>query len=177
MDNQRRLYVSDNEKQEIRRYQMEGDMTHGDLVAGGNGKGSGLNQFNCPIFIFVDQQYSIYVSDHFNHRVMKWNQGATEGIVIAGGLGKGEALTQLSHPEGLFVDNSGTLYVAESRNHRVTRWLQGTTQGFVIIGKNAQLNWPIGLSFDRQGNIYVGESSLKGPHRVQRFSIQGKIPL
>ncbi|CAF3405565.1 unnamed protein product [Rotaria socialis] len=172
MDNQRCLYVSDNEKQEVRRYRMEGDMRNGDLVAGGHGKGSGLSQLNAPLFIFVDQQHAVYVSDHLNHRVMKWNKNATAGIVAAGGQGKGVALTQLSHPEGLFVDEFSTLYVAESRNHRVTRWPQGAIQGTAIIGVDTPINWPVGLSFDRQGNIYVSDSGQNGPHRIQRFSIQ-----
>ncbi|CAF4254242.1 unnamed protein product, partial [Rotaria sordida] len=42
MDDQRYLYISDYEKHEVRRYQI-GDK-NGTLVAGGNGKGAGLNQ-------------------------------------------------------------------------------------------------------------------------------------
>ena len=33
------------------------------VVAGGNGKGNHLNQLNCPTYIFVDQNHSVYVSD------------------------------------------------------------------------------------------------------------------
>ncbi|CAF1516813.1 unnamed protein product, partial [Rotaria sordida] len=102
MDDQRYLYISDTNKHEVRRYQI-GD-NNGTLVAGGNGEGAGLNQFNEPRYIFVDQQQNVYVSDRDNHRVMKWNKGAKEGIVIAGGQGEGNALTQLSYPQGLFVD-------------------------------------------------------------------------
>ncbi|CAF5065886.1 unnamed protein product, partial [Rotaria sp. Silwood1] len=82
MDDQRYLYVSDNEKHEVRRYQI-GDK-NGIIVAGGNGEGAGLNQLNWPTYIFVDQQQTVYVSDNKNHRVMKWNKGAKEGIVVAG---------------------------------------------------------------------------------------------
>ncbi|CAF5053752.1 unnamed protein product, partial [Rotaria sp. Silwood1] len=120
---------------------MEGNITKGELIVGGNGRGSSLNQFNGPLFISADEQYTVYVSDHFNHRAMKWNRDATTGIVIIRSQGKGEALTQLSHPEGLYVDSSGTLYVEESRNNRVTRWSKGATHGTVIIGENARLNW------------------------------------
>ncbi|CAF4253967.1 unnamed protein product, partial [Rotaria sordida] len=102
MDDQRYLYISDTEKHEVRRYQI-GDK-NGTIVAGGNGKGAGLNQLNEPTYIFVDQQQTVYVSDWDNHRVMKWNKGAKEGIVVAGGQGYGNALTQLSYPQGLFVD-------------------------------------------------------------------------
>ncbi|CAF1278852.1 unnamed protein product, partial [Rotaria sordida] len=99
MDDQRYLYISDTDKNEVRQYKI-GDK-NGTIVAGGNGKGAGLNQLNEPAYIFVDQQQTVYVPDNNNHRVMKWNKGATEGIVVAGGQGKGNALTQLSLPNGL----------------------------------------------------------------------------
>ncbi|CAF1539411.1 unnamed protein product, partial [Rotaria sordida] len=136
MDDQRYLYISDTDKHEVRRYQI-GDK-NGTLVAGGNGKGVGLNQLNCPYYIFVDQQQTVYVSDWNNHRVMKWNKGAKEGIVVAGGQGQGNALTQLSCPQGLFVDTLGTIYVADSVNDRVMRWPKGAKQDTVIVGGNGE---------------------------------------
>ncbi|CAF2047107.1 unnamed protein product, partial [Rotaria magnacalcarata] len=102
MDEQRNLYVSDVGKDEVRRYQLGENI--GTLVAGGNGKGDGLNQLNWPGYLFVDRDHSVYVSDYYNNRVMKWNKGAKEGIVIAGGQGQGNALTQLNYPQGIFVD-------------------------------------------------------------------------
>ncbi|CAF4177456.1 unnamed protein product, partial [Rotaria sordida] len=99
MDDQRYLYISDNVRGEVRRYQI-GDQ-NGAIVAGSNGEGDGLNQLNFPIYIFVDQQQTVYVSDTRNHRVMKWNKGAKEGIIVAGGQGEGNALTQLYYPFGL----------------------------------------------------------------------------
>ncbi|CAF4157995.1 unnamed protein product [Rotaria sordida] len=173
MDDQRYLYISDTDKDEVRRYQI-GDK-NGTIVAGGNGKGAGLNQLNVPTHIFVDQQQTVYVSDWNNHCVMKWNKGAKEGIVVAGGQGKENALTKLSYPYGLFVDTLSTIYVADSGNHRVMRWPKGAKQGTVIVGGNGQgdganqFHVPIGLSFDRHGNLYVIDYNNA---RVQRFSIE-----
>ncbi|CAF2235045.1 unnamed protein product [Rotaria magnacalcarata] len=173
MDEQRNLYVSDTRKHEVRRYQL--GEKNGTVVAGGNGKGDGLNQLNEPTYLFVDRDHSVYVSDNNNHRVMKWVEGAKEGIVVAGGEGYGSALTQLYYPSGIFVDTVGTLYVADSRNHRVMRWTQGAKQGTVIVGGNGkgaganQFSNPIGLSFDRHGNLYVADHYN---NRVQRFSIE-----
>ncbi|CAF1394607.1 unnamed protein product, partial [Rotaria sordida] len=136
MDDQRYLYISDYDKHEVRRYQI-GDK-NGTIVAGGNGRGDGLNQLSWPNYIFVNQQQTVYVSDYHNHRVMKWNKGAKEGIPVAGGQGQGNALTQMSSPQGLFVDTLGTIYVADSSNHRVMRWPKGEKQGTVIVGGNGQ---------------------------------------
>ncbi|CAF2087632.1 unnamed protein product, partial [Rotaria magnacalcarata] len=92
MDEQRYLYVSVYGKHEVRRYKLGDNIAT--LVAGGNGQGAGLNQFNQAHYLFVDRQQNVYVSDKYNHRVMKWNKGAKEGIVVAGGQGQGNALTQ-----------------------------------------------------------------------------------
>lgn len=54
--------------------------------------------------MFVDQDQSIYVSDYYNHRVMKWVKGAKQGLVVAGGRSEGNALSQLRNPNGVFVD-------------------------------------------------------------------------
>ncbi|CAF3395923.1 unnamed protein product [Rotaria socialis] len=173
MDEQRYLYVSDWKNDEVRRYQ--GCDKIGILVAGGNGRGTGLNQLNFPAYLFIDRQQSVYVSEWQNHRVMKWNKGAKEGIVIAGGQGAGSSLTQLNGPLGIIVDTLGALYVADDWNNRVMRWTQGATQGTVIAGGNGQgaganqFYLVVGLSFDRYSNLYVADYNN---HRVQRFSIE-----
>ncbi|CAF1418146.1 unnamed protein product [Rotaria sp. Silwood1] len=173
MDDQRNLYISEYQKHEVRRYQVEQKTLT--VVAGGNGPGAGLNQLNSPRYLFVDRQQSIYVSDTDNDRVMKWSKGAKEGIVVAGGKGQGASLTQLSRPRGLFIDTYGTVYVVDSLNHRVVRWVQGAKQGTVIVGGNGtgeganQLSYPEGLSFDHHGNLYVADQFN---HRVQLFTIE-----
>ena len=115
IDHQRYLYVSDTDKDEVRRYTI-GDK-NGIVVAGGNREGNQLNQLNEPTFLFVDEEQAVYVSCNGNHRVVKWNGGTNQGIVVA--EGQGSALTQLSHPNGLFVDTSSTIYVVDSWNDHV----------------------------------------------------------
>jgi hypothetical protein len=162
MDDQRFLYISDVEKNEVRRYQIgEKD---GTVVAGGHGRGVGLNQLNEPSYIFVDRQETVYVSDTWNHRVMKWNKDAKEGIVVARGF-----------PRGLFVDTSETVYVADYGNHQLMRWPKGATQGTVITRGHGEeeeaykLYYPWGLSFDQNGYLYVADHSN---HRIQRFALE-----
>ncbi|CAF2921603.1 unnamed protein product [Rotaria sp. Silwood2] len=172
MDNNGYIYLSDDHKHEIRRYRI--GESQGIRVAGGNGCGNRLDQFNEPRYIFVDQNHSVYVSDSANHRVMKWIEGSTQGIIVAGGQGKGNDLIQLLFPQGIVVDQTGAVYVADGGNHRIVRWSNGATQGHVIVGgngrgeKSTQFNWPFGLSFDRCGNLYVIDLYN---HRVQRFQV------
>ena len=173
MDDEGDLYITDDEKHEVRRYR-KGE-TSGTVVAGGHGQGAGLHQLDHPLFVCVDGDHAVYVSDSYNHRVMKWMNGAIEGIVVAGGHGQGKELTQLSRLRGVRVDAAGTVYVADCWNHRVMRWCRGVTQGTVVVGGNGwgeganQLSYPTGLAFDRQGNLYVADWSNE---RVQRFAIE-----
>ncbi|CAF1372436.1 unnamed protein product [Rotaria sordida] len=137
---------------------------NGTVVAGGHGRGAGLNQLNKPTYIFVDQQQNVYVSDTWNHRVVKWTKDATEGIVVVRGF-----------PRGLFVDTMETIYVADYGNHRIMRWPKGATEGTIIVGEDSkeedasELYRPWGLSYDQQGQLYVADHSC---HRIQRFPLQ-----
>ncbi|CAF3862311.1 unnamed protein product, partial [Rotaria sp. Silwood1] len=172
MDDDRFLYVVDQDKHDVRRYRI--GESQGTLVAGGNGPGDRLDQLNNPRYVFVDRDHSVYVSDSNNHRVMKWMKDAKQGIIVAGGQGQGNSLAQLTNPYGIVVDQSGIIYIADYSNRRIMRWYQGVTQGSVIIRENGhrnqsnKLSGPVGLSFDRQGNLYVTDS---GDHRVQKFNI------
>jgi sugar lactone lactonase YvrE len=64
MDNDGYLYVSDTEKDEVRRWKM--GETNGTIIAGGNGQGNRLDQLNYPYYIFIDEDHSVYVSRRFN---------------------------------------------------------------------------------------------------------------
>ncbi|CAF4644509.1 unnamed protein product, partial [Rotaria sp. Silwood2] len=120
------------------------------VVAGGHGQGNRLDQLDSPGYIFVDKDYSVYISDEKNHRVMKWIKGATEGIVVAGGQGKGNGLAQLSGPREVLADQLGIVVVG------------GNNQG----KQSNQLYHPQDMSFDQQGNLYVVDCSN---NRIQRF--------
>ncbi|CAF3320758.1 unnamed protein product [Rotaria socialis] len=146
----------------------------GTVVAGGNGKGSRLDQLNSPRFLFVDRDYSVYVGDRDNQLVMKCPKSAKSDILVTGGQDLGSDPKQTACVNGIVVDQLGTLYVAEEGHHRVTRWVKEATESIVIaggigIGEQAnQLTIPCGLSFDKDGNIYVIDY---GNYRVQRFDI------
>ncbi|CAF1246146.1 unnamed protein product [Adineta steineri] len=171
MDKHGFLYVSDWEKNEVRRWKMGEYNNEGIIVAGGNGEGDQLNQFNCPACIFVDEHQSIYVSDSNNNRVMKWRKDAKEGTVVAGGNDQGANLNQLSTPEGVYVNDLGQIYVADCDNHRIMRWCEGKEEGEAVVGGNGeenQLNDPMDLSFDDEGNLYVIDYFN---HRIVKFEV------
>ncbi|CAF1573228.1 unnamed protein product, partial [Adineta steineri] len=173
MDKNGFLYVSDYMKNEVIRWKM-GEYNKEIVVAGGNGQGDQFNQLNSPTFIFVDEDQSVYVSDLYNYRVIKWRKDAKEGTIVAGGNGQGENLNQLFYAEGVVVDDLGQIYVAESGNHRIMRWCEGKEEGEIVGGGNGigdesnHVYGPAGLSFDVEGNLYVVDSEN---HRIQKFEI------
>jgi len=120
MDNNGNIYISDFEKHEVRRWNIEETnetiiaSENGTIVAGGNGRGDQINE---PTFVFVNEDHSVYVSDNGNNRVMKWLKDAKEVIIIAGGQGEGNSLTQLDHPNGLIIDHLGNIYVRGGTLH------------------------------------------------------------
>lgn len=174
MDNNGYLYVSDYLKNEVRQWEI-GISNRSILVAGGNGDGNNLAQLRLPGSMFIDKDYSVYVVDTSNHRVMKWMKNATQGIIVAGGNNRGKNLTQLSDPLGVFMDHLGNVYVADTSNHRVMRWINGATEGSIIVGGNGpgnetnQLYSPSDLLFDKHGNLYVFDSVN---YRIQKFEIE-----
>ena len=135
--------------------------------------GSGATHLNKPIGVYLDGAGNTYITDNNNHRVQKWNAGATSGTTVAGGAGSGAAATQLSYPAALCVDGSGNVYVADYSNNRVQKWAPGATAGTTVAGGSgagsgaSQLNQPWGVYVDGAGYIYVGDY---GNNRVQKWA-------
>ena len=181
------LYVTHHREHRVVKYTINGAFE--DVVAGGHGNGSDLNQLDYRkymkyyfylylrymLFFFsislargitVDKSGSVFVSDSKNHRIVKWMVNATEGTVVAGGKNNGSRTDQLAVPNGIFVDDKETIFVADNENNRVMRIPAGTLDGTIISGDH-QLSSIEGLTFDSHGNLYVADW---GNNRVQMFA-------
>ncbi|CAF4190261.1 unnamed protein product, partial [Adineta steineri] len=42
------------------------------IVVGGNGQGNESNQLNYPTGLCFDDERNLYVGDHYNHRIQKF---------------------------------------------------------------------------------------------------------
>ncbi|CAF4098252.1 unnamed protein product, partial [Adineta steineri] len=134
----------------------------GIIVAGGNGKGSSLNQLNSPYDFFVEPNTSyIWIADYNNCRIVKWMNSST-GTLVAGS-GCGTQANQFNGPYGLFVDtsDSNTFYVADCYNYRIQKWLYGASNGTTVAGTGVsgsalnQLNQPLHLIMDANKSLYI----------------------
>jgi len=171
LDKDGSLYVCDHVKNEIKKWKRGDNEDRGIVVAGGNGQGENLNQLDSPNYIFVDDDYTVYVSDTDNYRVVKWIKNAREGIIVAGGNSDGDSLNALDCPRGIFVDRLGRIYVSDCENNRVMRWCEGDEEGYLVVGgnkKDSQFKNTEGLTFDREGNLYVVDSLN---HRIMKFEL------
>ena len=150
-----------------------GPSTIGATVAGDlSGSGAGSGQFNRPKHIIIDDSGNLYISDKDNHRIQKWEPGATEGTTVAGGNGSGSNANQLNKPKGIILDASGNLYIVDFGNNRVQKWVLGATEGTTVAGGNGsgsnanQFNGPLGVVLDTSGNLYISD---KDNHRIQKW--------
>ena len=120
--------------------------------------GSAKGQFNAPVFIAIDNQELIYVSDWSNHRIQVFT---SEGKCISQFGTHGSGPGQLQYPTGLVINNN-LLYVAQGGNYSVSIF---TTDGQFVsrVGekgnKKDQFNRPCGIALDNEGYLYICDCS------------------
>ncbi|CAF2212396.1 unnamed protein product [Rotaria magnacalcarata] len=132
------------------------DTTNGQVAAGGNGEGNGLNQLNRPTDVLIDKQTdSLIICDRFNQRVVLWfcRSDTTQGEVLIDNI----------DCYGLAMDEQRYLYVSNYIQNEVRRYQLGEKNGTLVAGGNGsggglnQLNGPRYIFVDRQQNVYVSE--------------------
>jgi sugar lactone lactonase YvrE len=141
----------------------------GQVVAGGNGEGSKMNQLNGPTYVMVDKKTdSLIICDRENRRVVRWSrQNGTNG----------EAIISDIDCSRLTMDKNGDLYVSNYKKHEVRRWKMGEKQGTIVAGGNgegnklSQLNFPTFLFVDENYSVYVSDTSN---HRVMKWMKDAK---
>jgi len=143
-------------------------------IAGGNGKGNQLNQFNTPVGIDVDdQQQTIYVADSENHRIIKWKFGERNGEVVAGGNGKGNRIDQLNYPCSVILDqNKKSLIICDDGNGRVVRWSLENQNDRQILIEDISC---VGLMMNNKGDLFVSYYERDEVKRWKKDEKQGTI--
>lgn len=146
----------------LRLNQKTGKVT---IVAGNNGNGASDNQIAFAKDICIDSAQNIYVLDHGNARIQKWEKGAKCGITLAGGNGKGFNENQFSDAWSFVIDSEHNFYIADQEATRILKWKEGDTSGKVIAGgygllsKEISLLYPRGVALDQSGNVYVADGT------------------
>ncbi|CAF5168491.1 unnamed protein product, partial [Rotaria magnacalcarata] len=108
-----------------------GGTTNGQVVAGGNGQGSGLNQLNQPTDVLIDNGTdSLIICDSGNLRVVRWSRrsGTTQGEIFINNI----------YCYGLAMDEQRYLYVSDWKNNEVRRYQGCDKIGILVAGGNGQ---------------------------------------
>ncbi|CAF4367301.1 unnamed protein product [Rotaria magnacalcarata] len=160
VDDDQTVVIADSGNNRIIQWK-NGDATNGQVVAGGTGKGNGLNQlsgltdvltdketdsliicdrWNRRVGLAMDERRYLYVSDYVKYEVRLYQLGEKNGTLVAGGNGKGDDLNQLNRPTYLFFDRDHSVYVSDNNNHRLMKRVKGAKEGIVVTGGQCTLS-------------------------------------
>lgn len=179
VDDSGKLYVADENNDRIEQFPAGStSASNGTVVAGGNGRGSQLDQLAQPMGIFIDASGNIFVADVDNQHIDKFPSGSTSATnctVVAGNNGSGSSSNELSSPSSVWLDSAGYIYVADANNHRVQKFPPNSSifgAGITVAGGNGygsaanQFEYTYGICMDRSGNLYVADHNN---NRIQMF--------
>ncbi len=162
VDDDQTVYVADYSNHRI--VEWKWGATSGQVVAGGNGSGSGAHQLSNPADVIVDKERdSLIICDYSNKRVVRWpRRNGTSGETIISNI----------YCWGLTTDENGSLYVTDYGKHEVRRYRRGESEGTVVAGGNGegnrldQLSSPRNVFVDGDHSVYVSDYVN---HRVMKW--------
>ena len=173
--NATRIFVADNGNYRV---QVFDRVTYA-YVATLGAFGSGDYEFDAPRDVAVDAAGNLYVADHNNQRVQKFDSGLA--YVRTFGVTGVPYLTDSNHynqPNRVAVDADGNIGILEDEG-RGHRFIMLDANGLPLFtigepgvpgGDNDHFNDARGVTFDADGNIYIGDCAN---HRVQIFDSTG----
>ena len=160
------IYIADCWNHRIVKWKL--GESNGQIVAGVNGKGTRIDQLNCPNDVISDQNSkSLIFCDFSNRRIVRWSLENQQDRQI---------LVDNIDCSRLMMNENGDLFVSDSENHAVKRWRKGDRrkEGTIVAGGNGQgnqlnqLNCPTYIFIDREKTVYISDW---GNNRIRRFGI------
>ncbi|UJR32777.1 hypothetical protein I4U23_020237 [Adineta vaga] len=122
--------------------------TSGITIAGGNGQGSGLNQLDHPMGLFIDRNGLVYIADTHNHRIVKWKPRGIRGEIVVGASAE---LNGKNYVSSVVVDKNETIYLCNRDENRIERWVKHVEQGEIIFSNISC--W--GLALNKEEVLYI----------------------
>lgn len=166
VDEDERLYVSDEALHRISIFNHEGD-----FLGKWGETGSADGQLNRPTGLAFDPAGSLYVVDSCNHRVQKFTRDGTY-LMQFGEYGTG--LGEFNLPWGITIDDAGNVFVVDWGNDRVQAFRPDGTFWFTFGSTGSgrgQFKRPTGIAVDGHGDLYIADW---GNNRVQLFNPDGQ---
>ncbi|MHA7985078.1 NHL domain-containing protein [Rathayibacter sp. CAU 1779] len=189
------LFIADSGDNTVREIRTDGTIVRiagtGKAGAGSipasakNGGRATSTALNHPEGLAVDAAGDVYISDTYNHRVVKVSPFGSI-FQVAGGKGSGykgdggrASKASLTMPTGLALDAKGNLYIADSGDNVIRRVDAGTGEISTVAGNHAagkandgrggfsgdggpataaQLNDPQGVAVDGAGDLFIADT-------------------
>ena len=136
------------------------------------GSGTDDGKFTWPVFIIMDSDENLFVSDEALHRITAIT---TQGEFVNKWGEHGQGDGQLDRPSGIAFDPEENILVVDTLNHRVQKF---TKDGKFLMkwgrrgGGDGGFNMPSGITVDELGDVYVADWRND---RVQKFTHDGKF--
>jgi DNA-binding beta-propeller fold protein YncE len=122
------IVVTDNGNVRVMKFSLNNPPSAGTIVAGNNGNGCALNQFDNIISVAGDSYGQLYVTNTNCNLVVRYPPGSTSATF-------GTALGSVLQPEGLFVNQlTDDLYVASLAGNTVYKFASNSTVPVVAAG-------------------------------------------
>ena len=144
-----------------------------DLVIGAYNDTPAANTFYQPESIAIDTSDNLWVSDTFNHRVLRIPPPYTAGANLV--LGQANFTSNASNrdgppaantfyfPRGLAFDGAGNLYVADIYNNRVVQFAPPFSDGEAAVGLFGQPSFADNTARTTADGLYVPTSVVAHP--------------
>jgi sugar lactone lactonase YvrE len=103
------VYVCDMSNDRVMRWVPGAEM--GEVVAGGHGEGSRLDQLNSPCALCTDPNGDLFIADYGNNRVLRVSKGCSPKVAV-----------EVKSPTGVAVNDSFELFVSSGADHAVYKF-------------------------------------------------------
>ncbi|CAF0810347.1 unnamed protein product [Adineta steineri] len=167
-DTNNMLIVADTGNQRILQFSLNNPLSVATVIAGSNGYGCSMNQFEAPDGIGVDSSGQLYVTDYFCGQVVRFpsNSNSTTSGTLLGSV----ALPTLVSVNRLTNDT----YVVSNNDSAVYKFVGGNGPAVVAAGGNGngnalnQLSGAVGVYYDYlyTNSLYVADS---GNNRIMKY--------
>ncbi|CAF4562262.1 unnamed protein product [Rotaria sp. Silwood2] len=135
--------------------------------------------------VWVDQEKNVYMTEYFQHSVLKWSPQTNTTTIVAGRTNQsGSTGEYLAFPNDIYVDaTENAVYVSDLGNQRIQKWTKGAREGITIVGpskitENNNSAWlkPNSIWIDEETNvIFVADGLYSGIKRWLPNASTGEI--